>query len=954
MEPITGFVLLTGVKMLYDTLVSKPRQERAAAYSRAAASRQASEQREFSAEESRKRREFESAQQQKRQEFEKQQLQARQAFDLMLNKRNADLQREMAWINHDYRLEEQEQSFNNQKELANYKAFLDKWPIMMPVEMLRQEHMQGDFVTLGVFLFKNRDRIDSEIDKFWDVNIYPLVESDLNEWVENIYRNSFNIDNIKFYRDSFRDDNAHHGSLVDIIRYALRGLPTVILESNVLPYELRLSFTLWGLGDDSTKKYRQYTFRKQNCEVKTENGWMSKAECRRLADWICACFKMIIGCNFDAFSLAQYNHMPVFPEIAKYELEQGVSGTPLLYEDLKKEFTGFYEGIYELLLGPESAFARDCANNKITNAHELRLSYAEKLKDFVDEKRFNKWLADSVEAWCALRGEKSAEEWLKGLLAGEYSRYQYFDADDEAYFKDIAALMTESGTLKPLCDKAVRLLSDAESADDLLKEARRLFSAEDESEKKLGLSLYRRAAEMGLAAAQVALGNCLFNLDSVEDRKAEAVSWYCKAAEQGNVIAQYKLGLCYSSGEGVESNKDEAMKWLTHAAEQGHDEAERKLAELKQDEQSAPVTQKIVKPEQLKVCSEVVVADEVEHEDAYSGRDDLTIVRIVENATSIGENAFEGCGNLSSVVIPDTVKTIGDRAFSYCENLRSIIIPASVRSIGCYAFRGCSNLETLVLPDSIISIGRLAFACCNKLNSITLGKKVYTDSDILNKKLMELNVSNNYHVWSKINKEHFVANYAYEPEAYRYNQASEITIPRGITSIGDEAFRDCANLRSVVIPEGVTSIGDEAFMDCASLRSVVIPEGVTSIGQGTFQDCIKLESVVIPGSLSSIECALFSGCESLESVVIPEGVTSIGDWAFNNCESLRSVVIPEGVTSIGEEAFWGCDSLENIVLPYSLDIDDLAESAFNSCPEDMHIRWRGVTYKSIDEFWEED
>ena len=41
----------------------------------------------------------------------------------------------------------------------------------------------------------------------------------------------------------------------------------------------------------------------------------------------------------------------------------------------------------------------------------------------------------------------------------------------------------------------------------------------------------------------------------------------------------------------------------------------------------------------------------------------------------------------------------------------------------------------------------------------------------------------------------------------------------------------------VTIPEGVTSIGDGAFRCCESLKSVTIPDSVTSIGNGAFGWC---------------------------------------------------------------------------------------------------------------------
>jgi len=68
------------------------------------------------------------------------------------------------------------------------------------------------------------------------------------------------------------------------------------------------------------------------------------------------------------------------------------------------------------------------------------------------------------------------------------------------------------------------------------------------------------------------------------------------------------------------------------------------------------------------------------------------------------------------------------------------------------------------------------------------------------------------------------------------------TIPNGVTSIGQGAFRNCWDLTSITIPEGVTSIGDSAFSECGNLTSITIPSSVTYIGIYALSDCHSLTS----------------------------------------------------------------------------------------------------------------
>ena len=96
----------------------------------------------------------------------------------------------------------------------------------------------------------------------------------------------------------------------------------------------------------------------------------------------------------------------------------------------------------------------------------------------------------------------------------------------------------------------------------------------------------------------------------------------------------------------------------------------------------------------------------------------------------------------------------------------------------------------------------------------------------------------------------------------------------------------------VVIPEGVTSIGEEAFKDCESLTGIVIPGSVTSIGESAFKYCESLTGIVIPASVTNIGESAFSSCKSLTSITIPDSVTNIDGSAFADCKNLTSVTIP--------------------------------------------------------------
>ena len=111
-----------------------------------------------------------------------------------------------------------------------------------------------------------------------------------------------------------------------------------------------------------------------------------------------------------------------------------------------------------------------------------------------------------------------------------------------------------------------------------------------------------------------------------------------------------------------------------------------------------------------------------------------------------------------------------------------------------------------------------------------------------------------------------------------------------VTSIGAFAFRECAELTSVVIPNSVTKINEGSFSFCNMLANVEVPNSVTYIGPGAFYYCLSLRSFEIPNSVTFIDGYAFAYCSSLTSIEIPSSVAYVEEGAFYECPALKCVI----------------------------------------------------------------
>ena len=188
-----------------------------------------------------------------------------------------------------------------------------------------------------------------------------------------------------------------------------------------------------------------------------------------------------------------------------------------------------------------------------------------------------------------------------------------------------------------------------------------------------------------------------------------------------------------------------------------------------------------------------------------------------------------------------------------------------------------------------------------------------------------------------------------EAQGLAYSYFDTIIVSNSVTTIGDQAFKWCSQLKSVTFSSSVTTIGSKLFVSCAKMSEVnvasgntafssvggvlfnkdktrlirypvgkegdiySIPTSVTEICKEAFAKCCSLKNITIPNSVSKIGDRAFDRCDSLTSITLPDGITEIGEYTFR-CRRLMSIAIPAGVTKIEERAFSECVSLKCIAV----------------------------------------
>ena len=87
---------------------------------------------------------------------------------------------------------------------------------------------------------------------------------------------------------------------------------------------------------------------------------------------------------------------------------------------------------------------------------------------------------------------------------------------------------------------------------------------------------------------------------------------------------------------------------------------------------------------------------------------------------------------------------------------------------------------------------------------------------------------------------------------------TNITIPNRVTGIAAGTFNCCAKLAGITLPAGLTSVGDSAFNN-SGLAAITFPAGLVSLGSWAFQYSYSLTALYFKGNAPSLGDYSFAG-----------------------------------------------------------------------------------------------
>lgn len=225
------------------------------------------------------------------------------------------------------------------------------------------------------------------------------------------------------------------------------------------------------------------------------------------------------------------------------------------------------------------------------------------------------------------------------------------------------------------------------------------------------------------------------------------------------------------------------------------------------------------------------------------------------NVTIMKDGVFYNNKSLTSIQLPNKLENFWDNAFNGCTSLNNIVMPSTVVGIYNNVFDGCTSLSNVTFNDSYTTLGHHVFKNC-PLAAVTFPKTLGSIGEwaFEGTELKTVDLSN-----TQITR---LPNGSF----YNCQKLNDVKLPIALTDIGECAFYKSA-IASITFPSSLQKIDAWAFQN-TQLTNVVIPTKTGHIGDGAFSDNANLKTVVVNGLECYLAVDAFANCGNLKDVYI--------------------------------------------------------------------------------------
>ena len=378
---------------------------------------------------------------------------------------------------------------------------------------------------------------------------------------------------------------------------------------------------------------------------------------------------------------------------------------------------------------------------------------------------------------------------------------------------------------------------------------------------------------------------------------------------------------------------------------------------------------------------------------AFKGNNKIVYIDLPSNLTAISNSTFESCTNLKGLDSSHCeLQEINKRAFANCVSLTDISLPNNLKVVGDEAFSNTALVNYIPDFSQVEELGESIFSYCESLESV-----VYT-GDFVPSYTFDGCTSLKEISWG-VNNSNIDSVYYFGMGAFQGTGFEEFIVPKSVSSISDETFALCGNLKKVSLwgnPNYVLADPDEeepeegeeeeeeeeeieitsSFIDYDGVERQGTPAGIASIKANAFNACGKLTTIdlyddsynffkgtdnefTFPVSLTRTDIyTTVTGNENLtfagtstKKVNLGANVKSIGSLAFYLADELEEVEVTQFEQSrlekIKASAFEGASKLKRFILPKS--VTELGASIFKDCVELEEVQLENTNAKSLND-----